>query len=228
MIAKTNDTKGLMRNVLLIGIGTLLLSLVLSVADVTSAFKSAPPDVHPLPIRNAVLPSRAFISQYWHQGYHETTLLSMPGEEVANQYQVAAPSPRSPYNLVVLVGNQPGYLTTPEEYHPYVSQSLSHQWLNQVHIDTTQSMGQSGWTSWTVTRNDIVTRLSDQKALADPYLNPLEKAGLRNHVVATESIQANRPDRLGIIAEFIGTAGGPQKVSQFVRTLQGQEQHLGY
>lgn len=227
MIAKTSDTSGTMRNALLIGIGALVLSLVLSVADATNAFKSAPPTVHPLPIRSAVLPSRAFISQYWHHGYHETTLLSMPGE-IAKQYQAITPNPRSPYDLVVLVGNQPGYLTTPEEYHPYVSQSLSHKWLKEVHIRTTQWMGQSGWTTWTVTRNDVVTRLPDQKALADPYLSPLEKAGLRHHVAATESIQANRPDRLGIIAEFLGTAVGPQKVSQFVRTLQAQEQHLGY
>lgn len=221
MIAQANNKRGTLGKALFVGIGALALSLILSAADAHSSFKTSPPNIHPLAIHTSSLPPAAFVDQYWHTRYHDTAMVRLP-QEVANEYSTS-PTTTAPYALVIDVGDNPEYITTPEEYHPYVSQIQAHKWRAQVHIDTTQSMGQTGWTTWTITRNRVSTHLAASQAEADPFLSPLEVQGLRHSQFTTESIQANRPDRLGVIAEVIGSQIGPHKINQFIRSIQGLE-----
>lgn len=143
-------------------------------------------------------------------------------QEVANRYQTA-PSTAAPYDMAIVVGTAANYVTTPEEFHPYALQGNAHKWERLVHIQTTQSMGQTGWTTWTLTTNRVSTRLSVAKAAADPFLSPIEVTALRHHQATTEVLLASRPDRLSVVMDFIGSSVTPRQANAFVRAIQGQE-----
>lgn len=218
MIAQTKQQQPLSGRIVWIAVVALGVSLILSAVDAgSSAFKGFPPHFNQIPIQSASLPEASAVSQFWNSSYSSSPMVRQ-ADEVANRYRTS-PSTRVPYALAVSVGTQPGYINTLVEYHPVVGQSQAQKWHKLVKISSHQYTGQTGWTTWTVTTNHISTTLSPAQALRDPFLTPLEAVGLKHHNFTTRSIQAQSPHRISVVADFVGSQVGPQKVSQFVTMI---------
>lgn len=224
MIAQTTDTtpRGPGRRTArwAVGLGLLAATVLIVWPNIPAAFSSSPPNAHPLPISATSLPSASLISRYWHVGYTGSSMLRLP-TEVANLYTPTTPA-RAPYEIAVVVGTNPNYLTTPEAFTPFVMQPQAQKWRHLVSIQTSVTRGQSGWTSWTLTTTRVVTSLSARRAAADPFLSPVQQAGLHRHHFATETFQLSRPDRLSVVMDSLGTWLTPQQAVRFADTLNSQ------